>query len=97
MVNYQQTHSLLFFAEPDSIQIANGGHIVYHVDSPQFNTTDVITLRFRTTHENGVLFYGSRDGEFNDVILLELRHGELHFKMELSMYAVFFCLKLQNP
>ena len=67
------------------------GYISYNLVN--LNSTrseqDLITMRFRTTKQDGVLFYA--DGNQGDFIALELRRGYLHFRIDLGK----LCAKLQ--
>lgn len=82
--NYFIELSFLPFAVPDLIRTDYGGHIVYDVAGPQSNSADVISLRFRTTNANGIIFYARTNGAFSDYMLLEVRRGELYLKIDLG-------------
>lgn len=56
---------------------------------------DVISLKFRTTSENGILLHG--EGQQGDYISLELRRARLQLSINLGsfhkMYVVLMTLK----
>ena len=66
------------------VKVANSGYISY--DLVGMNTTrsekDLITMRFRTTKQDGVLLYA--DGNQGDFMSLELRRGYVFFRIDLG-------------
>lgn len=66
------------------VKVANSGYISY--DLIGMNTTrsekDLITMRFRTTKQDGVLLYA--DGNQGDFMSLELRRGYVYFRIDLG-------------
>lgn len=65
--------------------MSNEGYIEYDMAGLESTRTeaDMILLRFRTTFQDGVLFYA--DGNQGDYIAIELKRGYLHFKIDLGM------------
>lgn len=65
--------------------MSSDGYIVYDMAGLEATRTeaDMIIMRFRTTFQDGVLFYA--DGNQGDYIAIELKRGYLHFKIDLGM------------
>ena len=81
----KQTNILCnFFSAMDAIRVANRGFISFNIAGLNATRTenDLITMRFRTTRQNGVLFYA--DGNQGDFLALELRRGYVYLRIDLG-------------
>ncbi|KAK3612149.1 hypothetical protein CHS0354_016528 [Potamilus streckersoni] len=66
----------------NAAKFTNLGYITYTLGDTSRSETDLITLRFRTTSQEGVIFYA--DGNQGDYISMELRQGYLYFRIDLG-------------
>ena len=64
--------------------MANAGFISYNLAgmNASRSETDRVIMRFRTTKQDGILFYA--DGNQGDFIALELRRGYVHLRIDLG-------------
>lgn len=86
--------SFFFFFFPLGADVINfDGHVVlpYRFRNKKMKTLkDVISLKFKTSESEGVIFHG--EGQQGDYITLELKKAKLFLNLNLGIF--FFCLLL---
>ncbi|ESO82874.1 hypothetical protein LOTGIDRAFT_229859 [Lottia gigantea] len=72
------------------IEPFSASRVEMSVEGPGFGAarTDEMKFQFKSNGESGILFYGSRDKNNNEMIVLRLRGGYLHYSMRCSIAHV---------